>query len=135
MQDGISCELIDLRTLIPWDKETVEASVRKTGRLLVSKTLYLYLLVYYAFCLQAISLSIHRQVSHEAPVTGGFGSEISASIVERCFLRVHVYHFQYPSYKVQHILIFYIDTSELTQPMLPINGLILEKAQAPPSNQ
>lgn len=35
MQEGISCELIDLRTLIPWDKETVEASVSKTGRLLV----------------------------------------------------------------------------------------------------
>nr|XP_029117723.1 2-oxoisovalerate dehydrogenase subunit beta 1, mitochondrial isoform X7 [Elaeis guineensis] len=60
-KDGISCELIDLRTLIPWDKETVEASVRKTGRLLVS---------------------------HEAPVTGGFGAEISASIAERCFLRL-----------------------------------------------
>ncbi|KAH7532265.1 hypothetical protein FEM48_Zijuj04G0001500 [Ziziphus jujuba var. spinosa] len=60
-KDGISCELIDLRTLIPWDKETVEASVRKTGRLLIS---------------------------HEAPVTGGFGAEISASIVERCFLRI-----------------------------------------------
>lgn len=34
-QDGISCELIDLKTLLPWDKETVEASVSKTGRLLV----------------------------------------------------------------------------------------------------
>ncbi|KAJ8770108.1 hypothetical protein K2173_011203 [Erythroxylum novogranatense] len=60
-KEGISCELIDLKTLIPWDKETVEASVKKTGRLLVS---------------------------HEAPVTGGFGAEISASIVERCFLRL-----------------------------------------------
>lgn len=60
-KEGISCELIDLRTLIPWDKETVEASVRKTGRLLVS---------------------------HEAPVTGGFGAEIAASVVERCFLRL-----------------------------------------------
>ncbi|KAL6008153.1 hypothetical protein ACLOJK_033659 [Asimina triloba] len=60
-KEGISCELIDLRTLIPWDKETVESSVKKTGRLLVS---------------------------HEAPVTGGFGAEISASIVERCFLRL-----------------------------------------------
>ncbi|KAM2356499.1 hypothetical protein ACFX1X_005590 [Malus domestica] len=60
-KDGISCELIDLRTLLPWDKDTVEASVRKTGRLLIS---------------------------HEAPVTGGFGAEISASIVERCFLRL-----------------------------------------------
>ncbi|CAL5428717.1 unnamed protein product [Camellia sinensis] len=60
-KDGISCELIDLKTLIPWDKETVETSVKKTGRLLIS---------------------------HEAPVTGGFGAEISASIVERCFLRL-----------------------------------------------
>ncbi|KAI7752242.1 hypothetical protein M8C21_023163 [Ambrosia artemisiifolia] len=60
-KEGISCELIDLKTLLPWDKETVEASVRKTGRLLIS---------------------------HEAPVTGGFGAEISASIVERCFLRL-----------------------------------------------
>ncbi|MCI18263.1 2-oxoisovalerate dehydrogenase subunit beta mitochondrial-like-like, partial [Trifolium medium] len=59
--EGISCELIDLKTLIPWDKETVEASVKKTGRLLIS---------------------------HEAPVTGGFGAEISASILERCFSRV-----------------------------------------------
>lgn len=40
LQEGISCELIDLRTLLPWDKETVEASVRKTGRLLVSNLLY-----------------------------------------------------------------------------------------------
>ncbi|KAJ0083806.1 hypothetical protein Patl1_30066 [Pistacia atlantica] len=60
-KDGISCELIDLKTLIPWDKETVEVSVKKTGRLLIS---------------------------HEAPVTGGFGAEIAASILDRCFLRV-----------------------------------------------
>ncbi|KAK2379153.1 pyruvate dehydrogenase E1 component subunit beta, mitochondrial [Trifolium repens] len=60
-KEGISCELIDLKTLIPWDKETVEASVKKTGRLLIS---------------------------HEAPVTGGFGAEISASILERCFSRL-----------------------------------------------
>lgn len=34
-------------------------------------------------------LCLNWQVSHEAPVTGGFGAEISASIVERCFLRVN----------------------------------------------
>ncbi|KAK4380228.1 hypothetical protein RND71_002090 [Anisodus tanguticus] len=39
-KEGISCELIDLKTLIPWDKETVEASVKKTGRLLVCILLY-----------------------------------------------------------------------------------------------
>lgn len=60
-KDGISCELIDLQTLVPWDKDTVEASVNKTGRLLVS---------------------------HEAPITGGFGAEVAASVVERCFLRL-----------------------------------------------
>ncbi|GMF09685.1 unnamed protein product [Phytophthora lilii] len=33
---GISCELIDLQTIFPWDADTVEHSVRKTGRLVVS---------------------------------------------------------------------------------------------------
>lgn len=58
-KEGISCELIDLRTLQPWDADTVETSVRKTGKLLIS---------------------------HEAPITCGFGAEVSASIQERCFL-------------------------------------------------
>lgn len=56
---GISCELIDLRTILPWDRETLESSVRKTGRLVVA---------------------------HEAPKTGGFAAEIAASIQERCAL-------------------------------------------------
>lgn len=33
---GISCELIDLRTLLPWDVEAVTKSVCKTGKLIVS---------------------------------------------------------------------------------------------------
>jgi 2-oxoisovalerate dehydrogenase E1 component beta subunit len=33
---GISCELIDLQTIFPWDADTIEHSVRKTGRLVVS---------------------------------------------------------------------------------------------------
>lgn len=33
---GISCELIDLRTILPWDAHTIEQSVRKTGRLVIS---------------------------------------------------------------------------------------------------
>ncbi|GAX84862.1 hypothetical protein CEUSTIGMA_g12283.t1 [Chlamydomonas eustigma] len=57
----ISCEVIDVRTLQPWDVLTVEASVNKTGRLLVS---------------------------HEAPITSGFGAEIVATISKRCFLRL-----------------------------------------------
>jgi len=56
---GISCELIDLRTLQPWDVDTVSESVNKTGRLVVS---------------------------HEAPITGGFAGEIAATIQKECFL-------------------------------------------------
>lgn len=33
-------------------------------------------------------LCLGLQISHEAPVTGGFGAEISATILERCFLKV-----------------------------------------------
>ncbi len=33
---GISVEIIDLRTILPWDVVTVEQSVRKTGRLIVT---------------------------------------------------------------------------------------------------
>lgn len=60
-EKGISCEIIDLRTILPWDVDTVEKSVRKTGRLIVS---------------------------HEAPVTNGFASEVSSKIQERCFLHL-----------------------------------------------
>ena len=56
---GRSIELIDLRTLYPFDMDAVEASVKKTGRCVVV---------------------------HEAPKTCGFGAEIAARIMERCFL-------------------------------------------------
>ncbi|XP_020895623.1 2-oxoisovalerate dehydrogenase subunit beta, mitochondrial [Exaiptasia diaphana] len=58
-QLGVSCELIDLQTILPWDKETVIKSVLKTGRLLVA---------------------------HEATHTGGFGGEIVSTVQENCFL-------------------------------------------------
>ena len=58
---GISCELIDLRSILPWDVETVVKSVTKTGRLVIN---------------------------HEAPLTGGFAGEIAATIQQRCFLHL-----------------------------------------------
>lgn len=57
-EEGIHAEVIDLRTLSPWDKETVFQSVRKTGRAVVA---------------------------HEAVRQSGFGAEISASISEELF--------------------------------------------------
>jgi 2-oxoisovalerate dehydrogenase E1 component len=58
VEKGREIEVIDLRTLLPWDRETVLASVRKTGRALVL---------------------------HEAPVTGGFGGELAAVIASEAF--------------------------------------------------
>lgn len=57
-QKGIDAEVIDLRSIVPWDKELVYESVRKTGRLVVS---------------------------NEAPVSFGISGEICTSVVENCF--------------------------------------------------
>ena len=56
-EDGISVEVIDIRTLTPLDRDGIVASVEKTGRAVVV---------------------------HEAPLTGGFAGEIAATIQERC---------------------------------------------------
>lgn len=56
--EGISIEVIDLRSVAPWDKETVLASVKKTGRALVV---------------------------HEDKLTGGFGGEVASWIGEHAF--------------------------------------------------
>ena len=55
---GISVEIIDIRTLVPFDEETVLASVKKTNRVLIT---------------------------HEATLTGGFAGEIAARISEKAF--------------------------------------------------
>ncbi|MCA9285774.1 MAG: alpha-ketoacid dehydrogenase subunit beta [Phycisphaerales bacterium] len=56
-----SIELIDLRTIFPMDIDTVTASVKKTGRVVIV---------------------------HEAPKTAGFGAEIATRITEECFLHL-----------------------------------------------
>ena len=79
---NISMEIIDLRTIYPWDRETVLDSVRKTGRVVIL---------------------------HEAPRTAGFGAEISATIAERAIdslrapiLRVTGFDTPFP-YTLEHV--------------------------------
>jgi len=55
---GVDAEVIDLRSLVPLDAETIIASVKKTGRCVIV---------------------------HEAPRTSGFGAELSALVQEHCF--------------------------------------------------
>jgi pyruvate dehydrogenase E1 component beta subunit len=57
-EGGISAEVVDLRTIAPWDRETVLASARKTGRVLIA---------------------------HEAVTPFGVGAEIAAVIGEALF--------------------------------------------------
>lgn len=61
LPDDLSIELIDLRSIYPYDADTIIESVQKTGRCVVA---------------------------HEAPRTSGFGAEIAAMVQERCFLHL-----------------------------------------------
>jgi 2-oxoisovalerate dehydrogenase E1 component len=56
--EGRQVEVVDLRTLLPWDVDAVLASVKKTSRALVL---------------------------HEAPLTGGFGGEVAATLAQAAF--------------------------------------------------
>jgi 2-oxoisovalerate dehydrogenase E1 component beta subunit len=60
--DGVSAEVIDLRSLSPFDDETVAGSVRRTGRAVVV---------------------------HEASGFAGFGAEVAARLTEQCFHQLH----------------------------------------------
>ncbi len=60
-RSSASIELIDMRTIYPFDIDAVEESVSKTGRCVIV---------------------------HEAPKTCGFGAEIATQIMERCFLQL-----------------------------------------------
>ena len=79
--EGVSLEVIDLRSLSPVDWDTVEASVRRTGRLVIV---------------------------HEAAGHAGFGAEIAATLTERCFelllaapVRVTGHDIPYPVAKLE----------------------------------
>ncbi|MDJ0350468.1 alpha-ketoacid dehydrogenase subunit beta [Cryobacterium sp. PH29-G1] len=79
--EGLSVEVIDLRTLSPFDDETVGASVRKTGR---------------------------AAIVHEAAQFGGYGAEVAARLTERNFfylaapiLRITGFDIPYPSPKLE----------------------------------
>ncbi|MGO4841735.1 transketolase C-terminal domain-containing protein, partial [Rhizobiaceae sp. 2RAB30] len=60
-ETGIDAEVIDLRTLLPLDLETIVASVTKTGRCVVV---------------------------HEATLTSGFGAELAALVQQHCFFHL-----------------------------------------------
>ncbi len=80
-EEGRHLEVIDLRSLSPFDVDAVAASVEKTGRLVVV---------------------------HEAPTSLGLGAEVAAAVTERCFyhleapvLRVGGYNVPYPPSKLE----------------------------------
>ena len=81
-EDGLSAEVIDLRTLVPLDEAALLASVEKTGRLVIV---------------------------HEAARTAGFGAEIAALVAEKALyslkapiLRVTGYDTPFP-YALEHL--------------------------------
>jgi 2-oxoisovalerate dehydrogenase E1 component beta subunit len=87
--EGLDLEVVDLRTLVPFDDETVAASVRRTGRCVVLQ---------------------------EAQGFAGVGAEIAARVQERCFhslhapvLRVTGFDIPYPPPKLEHLYLPSVD--------------------------
>jgi pyruvate dehydrogenase E1 component beta subunit len=81
-EDGVELEVVDLRSIVPFDDETVVESVRRTGRCVVVQ---------------------------EAQGFAGVGAEIAARVQERCFhslaapvLRVSGFDIPYPPPKLEH---------------------------------
>jgi pyruvate/2-oxoglutarate/acetoin dehydrogenase E1 component len=82
---GISCDVVDIRSLRPLDEETILASVAKTGRV---------------------------AIVHEAPRTAGFGAELAALIAEKALLdlqapvlRVTGYDVPYPYWQLEDLYV------------------------------
>ena len=81
VEEGWDLEVVDLRSLVPFDEQTVLESVRRTGRAVVV---------------------------HEAQVFGGFGAEVAARVTEKAFysleapvLRVGGFDIPYPAAKLE----------------------------------
>lgn len=88
-EDGVEVEVVDLRSLVPFDLATCAASVGRTGRAVVV---------------------------HEAPLTAGFGAEIAARVSEEVFLsleapilRVTGYDTPYPPAKAEQFYVPSVD--------------------------
>jgi pyruvate/2-oxoglutarate/acetoin dehydrogenase E1 component len=82
---GVSCEVVDIRSLRPLDEETILASVAKTGRV---------------------------AIVHEAPRTAGFGAELAALVAEKALLhlqapvlRVTGYDVPYPYWQLEDLYV------------------------------
>ncbi|WP_082126700.1 alpha-ketoacid dehydrogenase subunit beta [Allosalinactinospora lopnorensis] len=88
-EEGIDVEVVDLRSLSPFDDATVAESVRRTGRAVVV---------------------------HEAPMFGGYGAEVAARVTEQCFhyleapvLRVGGLDIPYPPPKLEEYYLPSVD--------------------------
>lgn len=92
-KEGVSAEVIDLRTLVPFDEETVLNSVKKTGRAVIV---------------------------HEAQGTGGFGAEVAARIAEHAFpwLDAPVKRVTYPDLPVPWAKVLEQDLLPTTEKLL-----------------